>query len=827
MIDLVITYLQFFSLIVTTPDVPFPNYFKEVGQALGILNLDYSFFRTYIPQLPNNFRSNFIVIVIVVPLFVAFAVILLLNSQMVLWWYGALLIGVGAAFAGGLSIAMPYLRPGSPQPFGDMETYILLGVGGGLLLFVFAAYLSRRDAQETENQSEQMLKQQRRSREMFRSDSDGDDLKGDLEAKYKEYTDNFHFQSSLKAFLFFAIWMGAGLILYEVIPIPDLDLQGMFGSLAKSFGITCLVVGLLGLVWFVCGLFRYGRIAQWTLRLFVRNNLMKASLYTLSFMYIPIAAQIVRSFNCNTFSCESGSRIFTYNTSVCESCGTCGDALCQVSSENVLEYDKSIQCSDLQVYFWPAALLMVAAFLLGIPYLFHQLTKVSTNLLAMMVTVLDDADGKRVEDMTETEVWGRQVAQSSSVAVFLFESYELPWRYWSLFLIIQKFSIVVFTVFIVRGLQEFTPQAFSITASVIVHGTYLLLALFAAPYIDPVEDKVAAVMQFCLTLTSLLGLALLNSWFDIPDWALFTLYVLNLALPVTVFLLAVFYVYYLNKKQSAAIQQRLKEQAEHDALKDAMDIVLSPTNQLQPPPPSSAEARDPTSTTGNTPDGGGEPNVVEDDMEVIDIFNIIAANESDDVVVNKSSGGTTSSEVNKEKMKQRAAKRTEAETKELEEKIVRLKRMHAEVDHQINERCLIKLKHFFMFLGVVAMLSLVLCLLGMGRGIQSSSFDANALAADTPAPTPAATKNYWYIEVSSSWKNFTETCCCGASKHNNMTFNNNNNITFEEMWICPVTLRRGPLYRKRGVSNETNGFLIREFCGSVYRNEDDALLEFS
>eukprot|EP00760_Papus_ankaliazontas_P005939 PhM_4_TR12812/c0_g1_i1/m.72752 len=628
MIELFITYIQFYSLIVTIPGVPFPDRYVDVGTYLSVFNLDYNFFTLHFPQLPTEFRTTFISVVVLVPFVVALFVVLMLAPKKVLWWYLVLLAGTAAFTASvfTLLLSLGFGVDDDDLAMGrDSATYPSIFAALVLVLCFVAYWVAARREQQLQQQQQQNTvvdmqqkgnntnsttynnsnKSPARRRSMFDdenddNDDDNDNAPGSHEARKIAYVRAVPVKPMLETLAYCAVCVVGGLILIG-IAISVSGGTSALGNLSSGVGYALLGLGGVLFVWLVLYLFPAGRSVQYTVRRVVRTNFMRVSLIILSVMYIPISSKVVKTFNCNYFECAPGMQLSRYNvtaaTSVndtqCEPCLGFGAACsafepCPGVRDWLLEYDRDVKCDELQVYFWPASGIMVVAFMLGIPYLFYYLIRTSTQLLAANSVVgTSTGKGQNKRKLTELEIWSRQVRSSSCVSLFLFDAFELPWRYWQLFLIGQKFLVVTTTVYIVRGTGQST-QGISLVATLVIHSIMLLLNVRTAPYIDDIEDRVAGAMQLCLTLTATVGIVLYNDAFSIPDEVLFALLLLNAVLPLCVLALGLIMAWYQKRKIDQADE---REQQRLDAL----------AAEASPSPQAKAGSGTTPSKAGNSP----------------------------------------------------------------------------------------------------------------------------------------------------------------------------------------------------------------------------------
>lgn len=123
----------------------------------------------------------------------------------------------------------------------------------------------------------------------------------------------------------------------------------------------------------------------------------------MSFLYVPAVSNVMLIANCEHVNCPANSYLPSHDNSAvvkttalfggdpdCRRCvfseyeqrcsatqqlQTCGLA----SSDSRLRRDSTIECAPLQIYFWPAAGIMLISFVISMPIINFVLTQLSTK----------------------------------------------------------------------------------------------------------------------------------------------------------------------------------------------------------------------------------------------------------------------------------------------------------------------------------------------------------------------------------------------------------------------------------------------------------------
>eukprot|EP00992_Anisonema_acinus_P010656 TRINITY_DN6746_c0_g1_i1.p1 TRINITY_DN6746_c0_g1~~TRINITY_DN6746_c0_g1_i1.p1 ORF type:complete len:502 (-),score=71.68 TRINITY_DN6746_c0_g1_i1:73-1578(-) len=279
---------------------------------------------------------------------------------------------------------------------------------------------------------------------------------------------------------------------------------------------------------------------------------LRGMVIAIAICYIPLVSNILGVFHCTSRTCSPGQRfpddLSDVNTRLleCEACAfyneTCpaalSAALCPGATEDRLNSNISLLCNPhLSYFFWPAAIMMVLCFVLGIPGLFLVLIRGSSAKLKEYP--LDPQHGGTIP---ETKKWLLFVVESKNASKSLYSAFTFHWRYWELLMLCYKLLIVVIAIF----LAEVTMVADSFVAMAfmgLAHGGWALFTGLSCPYQHKIENRLSTSISTILTLDCVVGVLIITEKMDpeatLPSIALMALLVLNLAVPVMGVLLLV------------------------------------------------------------------------------------------------------------------------------------------------------------------------------------------------------------------------------------------------------------------------------------------------
>ena len=327
---------------------------------------------------------------------------------------------------------------------------------------------------------------------------------------------------TIERFISFLIFLALGLFLVRAIVIPGFvdDVSDGVYPLVFAAGIVSLTLSLASLVWFIVGLFPQGRVYQFHIGVFVRDNFVSALLLLVSVIYIPAVTNVIILFNCQDVKCAEATRLpdarstvwLTSSSVKCEPClaasviqncnATFAESVCSASVGDRLQYDTSVPCADLKVFFWPASGIILLSFVISTPLLNYILTRASTEKLERDFPV----DPRQVAGFNEEEIYFEKVHQSDNVARFIYDPFLKRYKHWRMLFLIQKLLIVLVSVF-TFNVSVMSAESFGIAMSLIIHFIVLCYVLFARPFTRKVENLFTVVTQLFLCVTAAVGLS--------------------------------------------------------------------------------------------------------------------------------------------------------------------------------------------------------------------------------------------------------------------------------------------------------------------------------
>eukprot|EP00003_Mantamonas_plastica_P028940 TRINITY_DN676_c2_g1_i18.p2 TRINITY_DN676_c2_g1~~TRINITY_DN676_c2_g1_i18.p2 ORF type:complete len:576 (+),score=111.56 TRINITY_DN676_c2_g1_i18:1008-2735(+) len=245
----------------------------------------------------------------------------------------------------------------------------------------------------------------------------------------------------------------------------------------------------------------------------VKTNFIEIMMMVLTILYIPITRTILSATVCVGRTCPAGSKFvdkssaaaqsrdvtsFSLSKSFCETCAFLDkciitNELCPEVSDIRLVADSSLSCPrEIYPFYVPAGALIFFCFTIGMPLLWHKLTNISEKFLNEM-----PADG-----ITNAEKWNERQEMTENSASSLYGQYEYGWRYYKLYLMVQRLILVAISVYFNNN-----PYVATLLMSCI-HGLFTGLSMYSRPYISDVLDFVATATNWSLMCNSLFALAL-------------------------------------------------------------------------------------------------------------------------------------------------------------------------------------------------------------------------------------------------------------------------------------------------------------------------------
>ena len=528
-VELSVGFLQqFFQLISDRPDWESPEVWDVTTGYFRSINLGVDFLRKYVPDL-SDFRMFFLAVAVITPLFFTYLGLVFVNPLRVIIWYFMIMFGVLLIVLGATATVVNGI-PGAEVNISPLASKVLLGVGIGVLMFCSILYGAR---ERLLTMCDAVAEKRTQNKHMS------------VEERMDDETREISWNATLSRLVTSASLIIVGGSFVGVID-TGADINFPIRALARGLGWFFIAVAIPLAIWMIMGLFGAGRQRQWQLSNWGEHNFLRLYLLSLSLIYIPICAAAISALNCNDFACPAGTRLLdegslapfnrTSSTDLCVACtphsaanqwcpSSIRSSMCLGTPNSRLEADLSIRCAIIKPYLWPASLFVIVFFMLGVPYLFFKLIRVTTEMLESSYpdTMNDDGTFKVC-------TYEEAVLMSQNVARFLYQPFHEQFRFTRLLFIVQKLIIVFTSVFIIR-VPGTNPTAITIYCALVIHFVVLVALGYYMPFIRRFENWVAIFMQVALVIASVLSILIFYR-VPMPGWLAITVLVLNFSLPV-------------------------------------------------------------------------------------------------------------------------------------------------------------------------------------------------------------------------------------------------------------------------------------------------------
>jgi hypothetical protein len=846
-VDLCIAFIQYFSTIVNTHDVHFPDAWKDPMYYVSTINLGFDIFSSAFPSL-TDIRLYFTVISVVGPLIFVLLGLMFLVDRIVVLWYFTLLAGVMLLLAG---ISGSIISATTSISITSKDAQLMLYIGGGLVAFCFISYLITRRWRATVGvvQSRRLIK--------------------------SEATKEFQVVASLEVFVAGVILIVFALIVsgyVNGVEAASEQVNSVGYKFALGIALAAVIIGGLLILWLMVSFCQAGRLLQWELKEWLQAGFLRILLLSMSLAYIPIGNGVFLMFNCNVFDCPAGRQLLDVGTAIVrnatsEFCVPCllGPAqacpsamqasLCAATSSNRLEYDPLVSCENMRQFFWPAAGLMIIAFVLGVPVMFFNLVQLVTSTLHNEFPVKAPAGSESLPQAEREHVmWLKKAGQTQNVAKFLFQPFEYDYRFVRIFQLIQKLAIVGTTTYIVRG-SELSPQLISLSCACAIHFIAFLMLSYHRPFLSKFEAGLSIVMALLLTIACVMSI-LLQRGTVIPYTIYVVVIVLNGIVPIVAIIVGVYLEWHTSKddddekekeemlrlqemvdkkieeeeasKAAArkayedAVEKERLAQEEAKAKAAAEEEERKKAEELQRAAERAAEEKSdnpsqPIDIAVTTPD---ESPAKRTHVAPLPLGNFLSpgprsstpAAGADPMALSMSGGISpfntprgveTEEDFNWRKLR-RQKLRAEARKKVknlMDQELLDLNEKQGDVDMLIDRQVKMRLQGFLMGGGVIGSIAFAMCILGL------ISRDAT-MTIGTQRTTSVAVELAGY----SNWTTFTENCCCLINSNSAAK----SSLISIEKWVCS-NKRIKERVRSRIVNNATvSGFSVRGMCSTAF-----------
>lgn len=729
-----------------------------------------------IPLLPQfDFRVKFTAIVVLLPLLFTLLLLLLFKSWEVVVWYFTLLFGLILVLIGWIP---RYVLPDDDlSTIPPQDDFITVGV---VIVIVCMVLFAIRWAN---------------SRLKSRSEGPGvsqwttEQLNSVLKYAPRPST-----LSLTIRFLLGVILVVFGVHFLDIWTIPYVPKALLGSQFAFAFAITLIIIGGLLLIHTLICLFHGGRQMLLKLTAALRSVIIMVVLLALLVVYIPIISTLLSAFFFVVETCDKNTEFpnrtvevglnpdpYGEGSSICRKCpflGVCPTAMwgtvCHGGNDYRLAKDITLSLPhDILPYYIPAALIMLAAFVFGLPYLFYRLVEQCTEMLAEMPspTVL-----------AEEEEWTNQTATTKSSAKMLFASFEKRWRFFLLIEMFQKMLLVAVFVFLVQNARV------ALGSMLVIHMISFLFGIYASPFISRVEDVLNSSTSFCAALTSAFGISLVTMRDNIPSWVPILIISVNALLPLLVLVIGILLLRQreseaAKKRKEIAARAKAEAQQAYDMSGGYRAVVFAQQVewQMNAQYGSAVVAPMPPIAFAAAPQGAASPSAV----------GIYTSAPVAVVAVSSSAADAESPPQSRKAFAEGPPPAAVEEEKRRRLQIIL-------VDRKINQYVLRMMTNFFMFTGVLAFCALCFCLIGLLFATNPDLIPGRPLRSGS-----CSYFSRFEFASYSSWSEFTNNCCCKRSTPHD-TF------SVIELWYCRNGRFKERIRQESGARDD--GRRIRGLC---------------
>eukprot|EP00834_Sanchytrium_tribonematis_P005541 NODE_343_length_9136_cov_0.948656.p2 type:complete len:398 gc:universal NODE_343_length_9136_cov_0.948656:2407-1214(-) len=246
------------------------------------------------------------------------------------------------------------------------------------------------------------------------------------------------------------------------------------------------ILGFFLLLNFFGNCFSKGQVFFTKMNTYFRKSGLKITLVILGFIYIPITTSILEILFCKKCNCPKNQIINRLPPSelnfevikpfavpsICMACivdAQCTLNVCPGESDLLLASNTAYSCTlEMYKYFLPGSILLLFAFTLGVPVLFHRLVKTISHFL----------DQINIVNSPTEDFWSILVHISDNSCVSMYNSYVMKWKYYKLVLMMYRLFVVVIYVF----LNSFEFSVVTSICLLLAHCIAFLFSLYSKPY---------------------------------------------------------------------------------------------------------------------------------------------------------------------------------------------------------------------------------------------------------------------------------------------------------------------------------------------------------
>jgi hypothetical protein len=603
LIEILIAYFQYLALAINVAEgaAEQSSTWSSVKTGVNLSVLGEQFFSSFFSFLPSTVdaRHYFLVVGVLLPLaIVGFGLLALLPARIVAWYLlmltglGLAVIGVVVATTNEVAAAAGVFRKDGVLL---IVTGVVLIVFGMFVALVYRMATSRTDEQHRQESDEEQL------------DGMDETNKAEMVNEHEDLTTLFTRRRVFSAMRVVELALStlafilAGLYFVGVLPVVPSRVRDVLAGGAVPLGVLLFLAAAFTATWLLLSFSKRGSDALRRLGALLTKRVMKTVLVAMSLLYMPIAKSTLILFNCTTFSCPDGTRMFDrgsvavpvdlkYSLDICVPC-TAGEnqtgvapasilqSLCTAQREQRLEFSKGVACSEIEAFFIPSAALVIGGFIVVVPVLFFYLIRQTSQMMQLHVPITSNEStafyqqslapnssasgglGKELFTLDYDEWrWATQVAKSNHVVKGLYKPVRSKFRYWKLIETSRRFVVVFVSSYVIRASVPNSRIALSVTLC--CHTVAGLLIAITKPFIELTEVLVGILLAAVLVLVTV---TLLSSSFSTStSESMFSaVAVLQVVLPVLIFLcafcFALWKLYLSRKSEDAAVRKRAEE----------------------------------------------------------------------------------------------------------------------------------------------------------------------------------------------------------------------------------------------------------------------------
>ncbi|KAI9168208.1 hypothetical protein H9P43_007580 [Blastocladiella emersonii ATCC 22665] len=601
-LEIVANFTQYIGVIGSIK-ITWPPGFEWIGNHLRFLRIDFS-----IP-LPNvsipalDYRSQLILLTNALPLVIAIVLLIFFKSLPIVVWACLIIGGIGLIFAGIVLLALPTSQFSIQS---SIAQYLLIG-GICLELIIVTVHavlwyqkrqrklranrvvpFSDDEAVDEDEAVEESPKPAMGT--VKRSSADDDDEEEEAPnvdaIKTKDRAARKPFLQQLAYFLLGAVLTAIGIIVNSLVDTSRLREESSIYSvvdlwlktLGSPLGWTSFAFGLAILYLWFTALFVKTRRFNERVKYLFRKNVVRIVLLALSLFYIPMTTAVLSAFMCSWVAVPQGSEFVhrsvslefnsiltdftktTYNGTAVNPCyfraDQCpiADKLCPATQDLRLVADPSLSCTaEIYPFYLPGALISLVTIVIGIPWLYYKLIRVSARFVSELPTRSTDPTAK----------WKEQCALTSSSCRSLYTMFEVKWKYYKLVTLVHKLLIVAVLIF---GNSYSFALICALTAT---HSLFALTSMVSRPYVRVGEDALATVCLLVNVGNAVVALLIALNFY-VPSWAAILVAGLNLVFPTAALCIG----FYIERKEAAAKEAEREEREKRRQQRDG--LVSSP-----------------------------------------------------------------------------------------------------------------------------------------------------------------------------------------------------------------------------------------------------------